>query len=118
MKNIVLLCAVMAALAGCDAVSAIVSKSEQPAMVSSAGYKVQVGERVLPVWGEDSCKEVFSGPDKQNCIDLGGDKAQVLVHFKSEDSRTTTEQWKIQRDGNKVSLYTTAGEVVRDPLVK
>ena len=117
MKSIVVLCAAIAALVGCDAV-AIASKSEQPGLVFSAGYKVQVGERVFPVWGEDSCKEVFSGPDKQNCIDVGRDKTQVLVHFNREDGSAATEQWKIKRDSDKVSLYTATGEVVHDPVVK
>ena len=118
MKIIMFLCAVMSVLTGCDTVSSIVASAPMPSLMFSPGYRVQVGERVFPVWGEDSCKDAFSGPDERNCIDLGRDKAQVLVHFKREDGSTAADQWSISRDGGKIAIYTATGEVVHDPVVK
>jgi len=81
--------------------------------VIGPGYKVQVGDKLVAIWGEDSCEQAFSNrPDPMNCIDLDRAKSEVVMLHRDDDGRVVSERWRVERSGENVSLRTPAGVVV------
>lgn len=86
--------------------------------VLAPGYKLQIGNRVVSVSGNDSCDRAFTPQGKHNCIDLGTRKTDVTVHYEGVSGEAITENWRIARDGkDSVSFWTPSGEFVSEPRV-
>lgn len=105
--------AALVGLAGCDAVSNQVAEftiANEPTLVFSAGYQIDVGGRPVPIQGYDECPKAGAvmvklfGPDplegKTTCIVLAKDRKTVPV-LVALPSGTVQEDWKIVRETGK-----------------
>lgn len=99
-----------------QSIEELLASSPQTGVVFSPGYRVRVGEKVVAIWGDDSCEEAFSDrPAKLSCIDIGN-KASVTVHFAGDAGHVMTETWRVERSKNnsQVALRTPSGTLVTD----
>lgn len=101
-------------LSGCAQFAGMLSKSEVPetTVVIAAGHKVQIGDEVLTIWGEDACQPGFTGTDRLDCVQLSG-RAKTRVHF-IRNGMLDVEDWVVEQDGRRFKLKTPAGRYAQE----
>jgi len=108
-----LLFAAVAVLAGCDAVTNHVAElavANEPIIVISAGFQIDVAGRPVPIQGYDECPKAnpvmvkLFGPDidegKTTCIVLAKDRTKVPV-LVALPAGAVREDWNIIRETGK-----------------
>ena len=130
MKSIILALAALTILSGCDAANDAISqivKEEQPmTLVFNAGYKVQLGGKVVPIFGNDVCPSadklmrLLFGPEpdegQRSCVVVAPETETVNVLVGSVDrpmqEEWIAETWAVERDGEKTMLRRADGSYV------
>lgn len=89
-----------------------VAAIQPPEVVLDAGMRVNVGQELLTIWGEDPCQPGFSGNTKLNCIGLAN-RDKVRVHF-IRNGMLDVEDWQVSRVDGRYKLVTPAGVEVSE----
>ncbi|WP_199031413.1 hypothetical protein [Ralstonia sp. ASV6] len=75
-----------------------------PTLVLAPGIRLNVGDRIVRVYGYDKCPRDWSGnPREEGCVVL--DKKVVSVMFEDR----TKEQWTVKTDGDRTYLIRPNG---------